>query len=75
VLGVLESEGRKMVSVIRWAIKDVDTGEIMQTKYGRSLWKVKPTGAVKSLKFKHRYRNPNLVPIQVTVTEIDNDTN
>jgi hypothetical protein len=64
-----------MVSVIRWAIKDVDTGELMQTKYGRSLWKVKPTGAVKSLKFKYRPYKRNLVPIQVTITEVDNDTN
>lgn len=66
-----------MIDIECWAIKNLDTGYIVGNKEGRTMWKVKPTNAIDTIKWKAKnYYNKelSLVPVRIRITEVNNDT-
>jgi|TARA_R110000751_G_scaffold223894_1_gene325989 hypothetical protein len=57
-----------MINENMWAIKEIDTGKMASNKWGRTLWRTKPTNAMNSILFKH-IKNGGLVCVQVSVKE------
>ena len=62
-----------MIEVEMWAIKDVEKDELVQTKFGRSLWKHKQSPNSVEGDFEKQFHNGMLQPVKVKVTEILND--
>ena len=59
------------VDEIGWAIK-CPNGTLAHNKWGRSLWKVKPTNAVKNLSTGWgKFSKTHLVPIKVRICEVE----
>ena len=62
-----------MVDIELWAIKNGDYNGLVGSKTGRTLWKRKPTQAIKTIEWRanlHRIKL-NLVSIKVRITEIE----
>ena len=64
-----------MIDVERWAIKNVSSGGMVGDKWSRTLWKIKPTTAMKSIAWKMRRHHikDELKCVRVLVREIEND--
>ena len=57
-----------MINENMWAIKEIDTGKMVSNKWGRTLWRNKPTNALSSILWKHT-KNGDLICVQVSVKE------
>jgi len=57
-----------MINENMWAIKETDTGKMVSNKWGRTLWRTKPTNALNSILWKHT-KNGGLTCVQVLVKE------
>jgi len=57
-----------MINENMWAIKETDTGKMVSNKWGRTLWRTKPTNALNSILWKHT-KNGGLTCVQVSVKE------
>jgi hypothetical protein len=60
------------VDVVRWGIKNLDTGNLVSDKFGRTTWKIKPTNAINTIKWKAKAfydKELNLSPIKIRITE------
>ena len=64
-----------MIEVEMWAIKDVEKDELVQTKFGRSLWKRKQSPKnVNVIGYRAWERGYGMLqPVKVKVMEILND--
>lgn len=62
-----------MIDIERWAIKNGDRNGLIGNKEGRTLWKRKPTQAIKTIEWRaglHRVKL-DLVPVKVRITEVE----
>ena len=64
-----------MIEVEMWAIKDVEKDELVQTKFGRSLWKRKQSPKIVNvIGYRPWERGYGMLqPVKVKVMEILND--
>jgi len=47
-----------MINENMWAIKEIDTSKMASNKWGRTLWRTKPTNAMNSILFTHKKWRP-----------------
>lgn len=65
---------KNKVDIVRWAIKNLDTGNLVANKFGRTMWKTKPTNAISTVAWKAKTfydRETNLSPIKIRITEVE----
>ena len=62
------------VDTVCWAIKSEKTGALVEEKFHRTMWKIKPTNAINTLKWKAKTfynKDLNIVPVKVRILEIE----
>ena len=62
------------IDVVRWGIKNLDTGNLVADKFGRTTWKRKPTNSIDTIKWKAKAfydEELNLSPIKIRITEVE----
>jgi hypothetical protein len=71
-----EDDAENKVDIVRWAIKNLDTGNLVANKFGRTMWKTKPTNAISTVAWKAKAfydKETNLCPIKIRITEVEDD--